>query len=99
MSIFKGGVFMATIRPSSDLRNKYNEISEFCNKYDEPVFITKNGTGDLVVLSNEAYERLIGKYELYRLLDEGIASMREGTGLKAEEVFDEVDKEFGIEKL
>jgi len=90
---------MATIRPSSDLRNKYNEISEFCNKYDEPVFITKNGTGDLVVLSNEAYERLIGKYELYRLLDEGIASMREGTGLKAEEVFDEVDKEFGIEKL
>ena len=70
---------MATIRPSSDLRNKYNEISEFCNKYDEPVFITKNGTGDLVVLSNEAYERLIGKYELYRLLDEGIASMREGT--------------------
>ena len=90
---------MATIRPSSDLRNKYNEISEFCNKYDEPVFITKNGTGDLVVLSNEAYERLIGKYELYRLLDEGIASMREGTGLKVEEVFDEVDKEFGIEKL
>ena len=57
---------MATIRPSSDLRNKYNEISEFCNKYDEPVFITKNGTGDLVVLSNEAYERLIGKYELKR---------------------------------
>ena len=44
---------MATIRPSSDLRNKYNEISEFCNKYNEPVFITKNGIGDLVVLSNE----------------------------------------------
>ena len=37
-----GGEFMATIRPSSDLRNRYNEISEFCNKYNEPVFITKN---------------------------------------------------------
>ena len=45
-----GGEPMATIRPSSDLRNRYNEISEFCNKYNEPVFITKNGTGDLVVL-------------------------------------------------
>ena len=40
---------MTNIRPSSDLRNKYNEISEFCHKYQEPVFITKNGTGDLVV--------------------------------------------------
>ncbi|MCG8483914.1 MAG: type II toxin-antitoxin system prevent-host-death family antitoxin, partial [Clostridia bacterium] len=66
---------MATIRPSSDLRNKYNEISEFCNKYNEPVFITKNGTGDLVILSNSEYERLTGKYELHRLLDEGLASM------------------------
>ena len=43
---------MAAIRPSSDLRNKYNEISDFCNQFNEPVFITKNGTGDLVVLSN-----------------------------------------------
>ena len=46
---------MAAIRPSSDLRNKYNEISDFCNRYHEPVFITKNGTGDLVVLSNAEY--------------------------------------------
>ena len=40
---------MPIIRPSSDLRNKYNEISDFCHKYQEPVFITKNGTGDLPV--------------------------------------------------
>jgi len=37
---------MAKILPSSDLRNKYNEISKFCNTYNEPVFNTKNGTGD-----------------------------------------------------
>ena len=43
---------MPSIRPSSDLRNNYNEISEFCNRSNEPVFITKNGSGDLVVLSN-----------------------------------------------
>ena len=41
--IIVGGNFMAAIRPSSDLRNKYNEISDYCNQYNEPVFITKNG--------------------------------------------------------
>ncbi|XID94592.1 type II toxin-antitoxin system Phd/YefM family antitoxin [Paenibacillaceae bacterium WGS1546] len=68
---------MPTIRPSSDLRNKYNEISEFCHKYAEPVYITKNGQGDLAVMSIETYEKLIGKFELYKLLDEGIESMKE----------------------
>lgn len=63
---------MTTIRPSSDLRNKYSEISEFCHKYDEPVYITKNGQGDLAVMSIETYEKLVGKFELYKLLDEGL---------------------------
>ena len=90
---------MATIRPSSDLRNKYNEISEFCNKYNEPVFITKNGTGDLVILSNAEYERLSGKYELRRLLDEALASMKKGAGRPAEEVFAEIKREFGFDKV
>lgn len=90
---------MATIRPSSDLRNKYNEISEFCNKYNEPVFITKNGTGDLVVLSNAEFERLSGKHELHRLLYEGLASMKKGTGRPAEEVFSEIEKEFGFDRV
>jgi len=66
---------MPSIKPSSDLRNNYNEISQFCHKYSEPVYITKNGQGDLVVMSIETYERLIGKFELYKLLDEGIDAM------------------------
>ena len=49
---------MPTIRPSADLRNNYSEISELCHQYAEPVFITKNGTGDLAVMSIEAYELL-----------------------------------------
>ena len=69
---------MPEIRASADLRNHYNEISEFCNKYSEPVFITKNGKGDLAVLSIEAYERLCGKFELYRLLEESIESEKNG---------------------
>ena len=63
---------MPTIRPSADLRNNYNEISEICHAYPEPVFITKNGTGDLAVMSIETYERLAGKLELYALLGEGL---------------------------
>lgn len=66
---------MPTIRPSSDLRNRYNEISDFCHKYNEPVYITKNGQGDLAVMSIETYEKLVGKFELYKLLDEGFDAM------------------------
>ena len=49
---------MAIIRPSADLRNKYNEISKICHETNEPVFITKNGYNDLVILSNEKYESM-----------------------------------------
>lgn len=49
---------MPQIRPITDLRNT-NEISELCHSKKEPVFITKNGYGDLVVLSIEAYEELM----------------------------------------
>lgn len=62
---------MPNIQPSSELRNNYNEISAFCHKYGEPVYITKNGTGNLAVLSIEAYERLVGKFELCTLLSKG----------------------------
>lgn len=87
---------MPTIRPSSDLRNSYNEISEFCNKYNEPVFITKNGTGDLVVLSNEEYERLVGKQELYRQLEIGLADMNQGKHRAAKDVFADIERKFGF---
>lgn len=60
---------MPEIRPSSDLRNSYNQISDYCHKYSEPVFITRNGKGDLAVMSIETYEKLVGKYELTALLE------------------------------
>ena len=69
---------MPTIRPSADLRNSYNDISQFCHEYSEPVFITKNGKGDLAVLSIEAYEKLCGKFELYNLLNEGLQAEKSG---------------------
>ncbi|MFO0507705.1 MAG: type II toxin-antitoxin system Phd/YefM family antitoxin [bacterium] len=42
---------MAIIKPISDLRNKSNEISELAHSTQEPIYITKNGEGDLVVMS------------------------------------------------
>lgn len=66
---------MPAIRPSSDLRNGYNEISEFCHKYNEPVYITKNGTGDLAVMSIETYERLVGRFELYSLMERELTTL------------------------
>ena len=49
---------MPQIRPITDLRNT-TEISELCHAKREPLFITKNGYGDLVVMSIEAYEELV----------------------------------------
>mgnify|MGYP001624311984 FL=1 len=52
---------MALIRPCADLRNNYNEISKICHETNEPMYITKNGTNDLVILSDEAFEDIIRK--------------------------------------
>ena len=69
---------MPHIRSGADLRNCYNEISTFCHEYAEPVFITKNGKGDLAVMSIEAYEQLAGRCELYGLLQDGMDDLSEG---------------------
>ena len=49
---------MPQIRPITDLRNT-NEISEICNSRKEPIFITKNGYGDLVIMSIATYESML----------------------------------------
>lgn len=46
-----------TIMPSTSLRNQYNEISEKCKQTGEPIYLTKNGEGDLVVMSIESFEK------------------------------------------
>ena len=84
---------MPTIRPSADLRNSYNEISEFCHKYSEPVFITKNGKGDLAVMSIEVYEALKGKLELYTLLEKGLQDDRSGNVVSLSEGLGSIRKE------
>ena len=77
---------MPAIRKSADLRNAYSEISEFCHKYREPVFITKNGAGDLAVMSIETYEEITGRRELYKLLEDGLSDIKNGNILTEEEM-------------
>ena len=76
---------MPIIRPSSDLRNNYNEISTICHQTKSPVYITKNGAGDLAVMSIELYELLTDKYILYKELEKG-------EKYSSEEIYDELDK-------
>ena len=65
-----GGANVNNIRPVSDLRNNFAEISKTVHETKQPVFLTKNGFGDMVVLSMEAYENLQFESEVYFKLKE-----------------------------
>ena len=58
------------IRPISDLRNKFSDVSRAVHESDTPVFLTKNGRGDMVVMSLEAYEQNLFETEIYLKLKE-----------------------------
>ncbi|MDR3288071.1 MAG: type II toxin-antitoxin system Phd/YefM family antitoxin [Peptococcaceae bacterium] len=78
---------MPRIRPITDLRNT-TEISELCHQSHEPIFITKNGYGDLVVMSIESYERQFAKATLYAKLAAAEKQVADGAELiDADEVF------------
>lgn len=59
---------MKMIRPVSDLRNNFADISKTVHETAQPVFLTKNGYGDMVVLSMEAFEALQFESEVYSKL-------------------------------
>ena len=61
---------MKLIRPVSDLRNNFADISRTVHETSQPVFLTKNGYGDMVVLSMEAFEKLQFESEVYFKLQE-----------------------------
>jgi prevent-host-death family protein len=82
---------MLNIRPVSDLRNKFPEIEETVIKNREPVFLTKNGYGSMVVMSLEQYSALTDGIEL--ALDEADrAAVSSDVRYSADEVFGRVRK-------
>lgn len=70
---------MPIIKPISDLRNNFNLISEICHKEGQPVFMTKNGQGELVVMSLALYEKQQAQLELYQKLAEAEAQSSSDT--------------------
>ncbi len=85
---------MPQIRPITDLRNT-TEISELCHSLQEPVFITKNGYGDMVVMSNETYEREMAAAEIFRKLLLAQRQIDGGEGVDGEGVLSKLREKYG----
>lgn len=79
---------MINIRPVSDLRNRFGEIEKIVNN-GEPVYLTKNGYGSMVVISLEEYSRLTDDIEM-KLDEADRAAEQDDTRLSHHEVFEKV---------
>jgi len=84
---------MINVKPSAKLRTNYNEVEEFCKTTHEPVFLTKNGEGSLVVMDEVAYSVLMHKEEILAGLALARNSREDGEkGYNPEEVFEMCEK-------
>lgn len=78
---------MMNIKPSAAIRKNYNEISELCKRSGEPVYLTKNGEGDLVVMDIEAFAR---RESMLRLRENLVAAEESRLNGKSGYTIDEV---------
>lgn len=85
------GMLRETIRPSSDLRNKYPEISKSLQLRDEAAIITVNGRGDTVSLGYNTYQYLKAKIELLEMLALAEDDERNGRMIDADEVYASIE--------
>ncbi|HHT46727.1 MAG TPA: type II toxin-antitoxin system Phd/YefM family antitoxin [Firmicutes bacterium] len=85
---------MPEIRPIKDLRDT-TKISELCHSKQEPIFITKNGYGDLVIMSIDTYRRKLAQADLYEKLAQAEREIENGEPLlDAEDVFAELRSKY-----
>jgi len=87
-----GGIHMEAIRPSSDLRNHYSEISRQCHEERSPVIITVNGRGDTAILSLQDYYQMKSELELLRTLAEAEEDVVNGRVAPMQNTFDDIRK-------
>ncbi len=76
------------IRPSAAIRQNYNEIADLCKQTKEPVFLTKNGEGDLVVMDLETYNR---REKMLKLREELLEVEEDRLAGRKGSTFDELD--------
>ena len=81
---------METIRPSSDLRNHYNEISKECHENRIPVIITVNGRGDTALLGLQDYYQMKSELELLRTLSEAEEDVVNGSTAPIQDTFNDI---------
>ena len=86
---------MPQIIPIRDLK-KTSELSELCRNVKEPVFITKNGYGDMVIMSMETYERTMFTNDIYRKLEQGERSIEAGETMDAFDSLRELRKKYEL---
>ena len=83
---------MEYIRPSTDLRDHYSEISRDCRESREPVFITVDGREDTVIMGSAVFHRMRAQLDLYELLAKGEEDIRNGRVEPFEGTFDAFSK-------
>lgn len=86
---------MPQIIPIKELKNT-SEISDMCKKADEPIFITKNGYGDMVIMSMEVYERVMSKISIYHDIELSEHQIKEGKVKDAKASLESIRERYGI---
>lgn len=86
---------MPQIIPIRDLKNT-SEISELCHGAGEPIFVTKNGYGDMVIMSMEAYEERMRILDVYTKLSQAEEEIKAGKTRKAEDSMKELKEKYGL---
>lgn len=87
---------MPQVISSTVLRNSYNEVSERCKNSTEPLFVTKNGKGDLAIMGIDSYEHLSARIEFYEFLMQGHRDVEHGRTLDAHEASKAIRAELGL---
>ena len=86
---------MPQIIPIKDLKDTA-KVSEMCHKSADPIFVTKNGYGDMVLMSMEAFEEMHQKEQLYRELEISENEIRGGKTRSAREALSDVRENYGL---
>ena len=86
---------MPTIIPIKELKNT-SEISDLCHKTDEPVYVTKNGYGDMVIMSMETFENVSERFKMYESLVTSEQQIKEGRVKDARESLAAVREKYAL---
>lgn len=86
---------MPQIIPIKNLKNT-SEISEMCHTSDEPIYITKNGYGDMVIMSIEMYENFIKRMNMYHNLEISEKQLEKGLVEDARESIGKLKEKYGL---